>query len=136
MIHVSLMYKKISDNVEISVESFFLEEQSNPRENHFVWAYRVTIQNLSKTRIQLKSRHWRIVDSSGHIQEISGDGVVGEQPTLDPGETYEYTSGTPLTTPSGIMGGTYFMSHANGNEFEAEVPTFSLDSPHENAILH
>ena len=82
------------------------------------------------------TRHWRITDSLGRVQEVRGAGVVGEQPILKPGESFRYTSGTPLPTPSGIMAGTYGMANASGERFEVEIPAFSLDSPHQPVNLH
>ena len=114
----------------------YLEEQSSPGENHFVWAYHVLIENTGRGTVRLLSRHWRITDSLGRLQEVRGAGVVGEQPVLEPGESFEYTSGTPLPTPSGIMAGSYEMEAADGGRFQAVVPAFSLDSPHQAAPLN
>ncbi len=91
---------------------------------------------MGSDTVQLVNRYWHITDSLGRVQEVRGPGVVGEQPTLKPGESFEYTSGTPLPTPSGIMVGTYEMESANGRRFDVAVPAFSLDSPHEEARLH
>ena len=123
------MYKKTTKKIAITVNPYFLEDQSEPEDQHFVWAYQVTINNLSKERVQLKNRYWKIIDSNGIKQEVKGEGVVGEQPILNPGEKFEYTSGTPLSTPSGFMGGHYEMETKNGKKFEAIIPQFSLDSP-------
>ena len=97
------MYTKTTRGILITVNSFFLEDQSVPAESHYVWAYKVRIENQSPETVQLKRRHWRITDARGRVQEVQGAGVVGEQPVLQPGETFEYTSGTPLPTSSGIM---------------------------------
>jgi ApaG protein len=94
-----------------------------------VWAYQVTIDNQGNEKVQLKNRYWKIIDSNGSEQEVKGEGVVGEQPVLNPGEKFEYTSGTPLSTPSGFMGGHYEMETKTGKKFEAIIPQFSLDSP-------
>jgi ApaG protein len=130
------MYHEITDSIRVTVEPIYLEDQSSPNENHFVWAYQVRIENLGGETVQLLNRHWRITDSRGRIQEVRGVGVVGEQPTLKPGESFEYTSGTPLPTPSGIMVGTYEMEAETGRRFDVAVPAFSLDSPHQPVQLH
>ncbi|MEE8189715.1 MAG: Co2+/Mg2+ efflux protein ApaG [Kiloniellales bacterium] len=130
------MYHEITDSIRVTVEPIYLEDQSSPNENHFVWAYQVRIENLGGETVQLLNRHWRITDSRGRIQEVRGVGVVGEQPTLKPGESFEYTSGTPLPTPSGIMVGTYEMEAETGRRFDVAVPPFSLDSPHQPVQLH
>ena len=123
------MYTKTTKKINITVNPYYLEEQSEPDEQHYVWAYQVTINNLSKETVQLKNRYWKITDSNGSKQEVKGQGVVGEQPILNPGEKSEYTSGTPLSTPSGFMEGYYEMETKNGNKFEASIPLFSLDAP-------
>ena len=118
------------------MEPFYLDEQSDPDENHFVWAYHVRIENNGARTVQLKTRHWRITDSHGNVQEVRGDGVVGEQPVLTPGQAFEYTSGTPLSTPSGFMVGTYQMEAESGERFDVNIPAFSLDSPHQAGQVH
>ena len=123
------MYSKTTKKISITVNPYFLEDQSEPEDQHYVWAYQVTINNLSKERVQLKNRYWKIVDANGIQQEVKGEGVVGEQPILNPGEKFEYTSGTPLSTPSGFMEGHYEMETIKGVKFEAYIPQFSLDSP-------
>jgi len=123
------MYNKTTKKISITVSPYFLEDQSDPDDQHFVWAYQVTINNLSKNVVQLKNRYWKIIDSNGTKQEVKGEGVIGEQPVLNPGEKFEYTSGTPLTTPSGFMEGSYEMEIKNGSIFKALIPQFSLDSP-------
>lgn len=125
------MYSRTTRDITIEVNPVYLEDQSSPGDNHYVWAYRVRIENHSDHTVQLLRRHWKITDAMGRIQEVQGSGVVGEQPVLHPGETYEYTSGTPLPTPSGIMVGRYQMEKEDGERFEVDVPPFSLDSPHE-----
>ena len=129
-------YVETTRSITVMIEPQFLAEQSVPDENHFVWAYHVRIENNGSDTVQLLTRYWRITDSLGGVQEVRGDGVVGEQPVLKPGEVYEYTSGTPLGTPSGIMSGSYQMQNARGDLFEAIVPAFSLDSPHHAASIH
>ena len=123
------MYTKTTKNINITVNPYYLEEQSEPDEQHYVWAYQVTINNLSQDTVQLKNRYWKIIDSNGTKQEVRGEGVVGEQPILNPGEKFEYTSGTPLSTPSGFMEGYYEMETTDGKKFVASIPLFSLDSP-------
>ena len=122
--------------IRISVEPFYLDSQSEPDENHYVWAYKVQIENAGPEIVQLRNRYWRITDARGRVKEVRGAGVVGEQPVLRPGESFEYTSGTPLSTASGIMAGTYEMHTGGGEVFEAEIPAFSLDSPHQRRSLN
>jgi len=126
-----MAYQSTTREIQVSVEPFYLENESSPQQLRFVWAYRVRIANHGDCTVQLKNRYWRITDSMGRTQEVRGVGVVGEQPVLAPGESYEYTSGTPLDTPSGIMVGTYQMETDDGEEFEVDIPAFSLDSPHQ-----
>ncbi|OFX14509.1 MAG: Co2+/Mg2+ efflux protein ApaG [Alphaproteobacteria bacterium RIFOXYD12_FULL_60_8] len=123
------MYKQTTRGVTITVDPMYLDDQSDPEENRFVWAYRVRIENQSPDRIQLLTRHWRITDALGKTEVVDGAGVVGEQPVLEPGQRFEYTSGAPLATPSGIMVGRYEMKCENGEMFDALIPAFSLDSP-------
>lgn len=130
------MYHQITKNIHISVEPYFLEEQSNPLDHHFFWAYHVRIENQSPEAVQLLSRFWKITDARGHHIEVQGDGVVGEQPSILPGDSFEYTSGTPLTTPSGFMRGSYHMVTPSGDKFDVQIPDFSLDSPHETQTLN
>ena len=125
------MYEETTRGVRITVNPVYLDSQSEPDRNHFVWAYQVKIVNESHETVQLLTRHWKITDSRGQLQEVQGPGVVGEQPVLKPGEAFEYTSGTPLSTPSGIMAGTYQMQVETGEMFDAVVPAFSLDSPYQ-----
>jgi ApaG protein len=130
------MYEKVTRSIKVTVVPTYLEDQSSPVDNHFVWAYRVRIENLGAETVQLRSRHWRITDAIGRVQEVTGPGVVGEQPVLKPGETFEYRSGTPLVTPSGIMDGSYQMETEGGEGFEVAIPAFSLDSPHQSILRH
>lgn len=122
------MYKAVTRNIEVTVTPRFLAERSSPSESYFFWAYTIDIANRGEETVQLKTRHWRITDSNGRLQEVKGAGVVGEEPTLQPGASYEYTSGVPLTTPSGFMAGSYGMVSASGERFDIVVPAFSLDS--------
>jgi len=130
------MYEQVTRGIRVSVESDYLDDQSEPYENHYVWAYTVQIDNTSDQVVTLKSRRWEITDSRGLTEIVSGEGVVGEQPVLHPGEAYEYTSGAPLKTPSGIMVGAYSMETEAGDRFDVAVPAFSLDSPHEIVQLN
>ena len=129
-------YEAITRAIRVSVRPFFLEDQSSPDEHYYVWAYRVNIANEGPETVQLKTRHWRITDALGRLQEVRGDGVVGEQPVLQPGQTFEYTSGAPLATPSGVMGGSYRMETDGGEAFDVTIPTFSLDSPHDRSAVN
>ena len=124
------MYSKTTNNINVSVKSYYLEDQSEPDEQLYVWAYQVTINNRGQQTVQLKKRYWKITDSNGANKEVRGAGVIGEQPILRPGEKFEYTSGTPLSTPSGFMEGYYEMETKDGNKFDASIPLFSLDSPY------
>ena len=131
-----MLYSQTTDQITVSVRPFYLEDQSSPLDGHYVWAYQVRIENNGREPVQLRTRHWRITDSAGRVQEVRGAGVVGEQPTLRPGESFEYTSGTPLPTPSGIMVGSYQMKRQNGSLFDIAIPAFSLDSPHQPVSLN
>ncbi len=124
-------YSQTTRSLTVTVEPTFLEDQSAPAESQYVWAYRVRIDNNGANTVQLLRRYWRITDGLGRVHEVKGPGVVGEQPILRPGDSYEYTSGTPLTTPSGIMSGSYQMESDDGEHFEIIIPAFSLDSPHQ-----
>ena len=123
------MYSATTRDIEVRVRPFYLEERSDPAERRYVWGYRITIENRSDEAVQLLSRYWRITDGDGRVEEVRGPGVVGEQPELDPGDSFQYTSGCPLTTPSGIMVGRYTMRNAHGDLFDVAVPAFSLDLP-------
>ena len=130
------MYRQTTRSISITVEPIFLEERSSPPENKYVWAYHVRIQNEGPETVQLLNRYWRITDAVGRVQEVRGPGVVGEQPVIKPGESFEYTSASPLTTPSGIMVGAYQMETQAGERFDVAVPAFSLDSPHQSVRLN
>ena len=130
-------YAATTRNIEVTVEPVYLEDESLPEQNRWIWAYQVQIHNQGRTTVQLLRRTWRITDAAGRTMMVQGDGVVGEQPVLEPGQSFEYTSGTPLDTPSGFMSGTYHMvATASGEAFDAEVPAFSLDSPDHPRRLH
>ena len=125
------MYSQTTRDIQVTVRPVYLEAQSDPEENRFVWAYQVRIENQGEITVQLRSRYWSITDAAGRTQEVRGPGVVGEQPLLRPGDSFEYTSGCPLSTPSGVMVGTYAMETDDGQVFDVDIPAFSLDSPHE-----
>jgi ApaG protein len=122
-------YRAITKEIAVSVTPTYLEPQSSPASSQYFWAYRVVIENQGQETVQLLSRHWMITNARGEFTEVKGPGVVGEQPVLKPGERYEYTSGAPLDTASGMMGGAYQMESESGERFDIEIPTFSLDSP-------
>ena len=129
-------YSQTSHGIRVTVNPMYLENQSIPENNQFLWAYHVIIENLSNDAICLKKRFWKITDALGRVKEVEGNGVVGEQPNLKPGESYEYTSGTPLGTSSGFMVGFYIMQKENGEEVKVQVPAFSLDSSYEVFSIH
>ena len=130
------MYSKTTKGVKVTVKPYFLDDQSSPQEDHYVWAYQVNIENSSNTTMKLNHRNWVIIDANGKITNVQGEGVVGEFPTLQPGESFEYTSGTPLKTTNGIMQGFYLMSQSNGEPLKIDIPAFSLDSPYGDKNFH
>ena len=130
------MYREQTRQISVNVMPVFIDERSAPEENRYFWAYRVVIENNGEKTVQIISRYWYIVDANGAIEEVRGPGVVGEQPVLRPGDSYEYTSGCPLTTPSGFMRGTYTMTDEFGEEFEVVIPAFALDLPDANVVLN
>src|SRR6202789_977461 len=129
-------YKAITKEIAVSVEPTYLEARSSPDISQYFWAYRVIIENRGRETVQLLSRHWMISNARGELTEVKGPGVVGEQPVLKPGESFEYTSGAPLDTPSGMMGGAYQMETESGERFDIEIPTFSLDRPNQGVLLN
>ena len=120
----------------MSVEPTYLETRSSPDSSQYFWAYRVIIENQGQETVHLLSRHWMITNARGELTEVKGPGVVGQQPFLKPGESYTYTSGAPLDTPSGMMGGSYQMESERGERFDIEIPTFSLDCPKQDVFLN
>ena len=130
------MYRAVTRQIEVTVEPRFMPERSSVERSQYFWAYSIVITNAGRETVQLRTRHWIITDATGKKQEVKGDGVVGEQPTLAPGERFEYTSGVPLPTASGFMTGRYQMVTAGGEKFEIDVPTFSLDSPDSKRVLN
>ncbi|MBX4955019.1 Co2+/Mg2+ efflux protein ApaG [Rhizobium lentis] len=123
------MYRALTRDIEVVVEPFYLEEQSDPEDDRYVWGYRIVISNNSGVAVRLVNRYWNITDQNGVVDEVTGPGVVGEQPRLSPGDSYEYSSGCPLDTPSGLMFGHYQMETDEGELFDVDIPAFSLDSP-------
>lgn len=130
------MYEAVTRGIRVRVEPQYVEDQSSPDESHFFWAYTVTINNESDETVQLKSRVWRITNGIGATQEVRGPGVVGLTPVIAPGESFSYTSGCPLETPSGIMVGSYQMQGKGGQLFDVAIPAFSLDSPFTHRSLN
>ena len=130
------MYEAITRNLRVTVNPHYLEEESEPEEKRFLWAYTVEIANVGSETVQLLNRYWQITDARGHVQEVRGPGVVGEQPVLAPGDAFTYTSGCPLPTPSGIMVGAYEMETSGGERFEVDIPAFSLDMPDAQPTLN
>lgn len=124
------IFSKVTDQIKVSVTPNYLDEQSEPADAHYVWAYTIQVENLSDAPVQLLDRHWIITNSEGHIEEVKGEGVVGEKPMLAPKEGFRYTSGAALHTPSGMMMGSYGMRDESGRLFSVDVPAFSLDSPY------
>jgi ApaG protein len=130
------MYMAVTHQVKVTVEPTFEPERSDPSEGRYFWRYDIEIANLGDTPVTLIERHWRITDADGRQQEIRGPGVVGEQPTIQPGDSFRYASGCPLTAPSGVMVGDYTMVGADGERFEVAIPAFSLDSPDARRTLN
>lgn len=122
-------YEAVTDGVRVRVLPEYEDDQSEPEEAYYFWTYTVEILNERETAIQLRSRVWQITNANGQTEEVRGPGVVGQTPTIEAGQSFSYTSGCPLTTPSGIMVGSYQMSDAGGALFDVAIPAFSLDSP-------
>ncbi len=133
---VDYNYQAVTEEIHVRVAPQFVEEDSQPEDGRYFWAYTVEISNEGSDTVQLRSRHWRITDANGRTEEVRGPGVVGKTPVLKPGESFRYTSGCPLGTPSGIMVGTYQMTKADGTLFSVDIPAFSLDSPHMRRSLN
>ena len=130
------MYMAVTHLVKVTVEPTFEPDRSDPEAGRYFWRYDVEIANLGDKAVTLLERHWRITDADGRQQEVRGPGVVGEQPTIAPGEAFRYASGCPLTTSSGVMVGEYRMVAADGESFDVAIPAFSLDSPHGRRVLN
>jgi ApaG protein len=133
---IGRMYRAVTRQIEVTVEPNFMPERSSAEKSRYFWSYTIVITNSGDETVQLRTRHWIITDASGRKQEVRGEGVVGEQPVLAPGERFEYTSGVPLSTASGFMSGRYQMVSESGEPFEVDVPTFSLDSPDSKRVLN
>ncbi|WP_068006112.1 Co2+/Mg2+ efflux protein ApaG [Pseudovibrio axinellae] len=130
------MYRAVTRNIQITVEPYYLAEESTPEDDQFFWAYTVSIENLGRETVQLMSRHWHIIDANGNSQQMDGSGVVGEEPVIEPGDSFQYTSGCPLNTTSGIMTGNYRMQTLSGETFAVKIPAFSLDLPDMVKTVH
>jgi ApaG protein len=130
------MYQAVTRNIAVTVSARFMADRSSSDDNKYFWAYTVEIRNRGNTTVQLKTRHWIITDGVGKTEEVRGAGVVGEEPVLEPGAAFEYTSGVPLPTPSGFMTGTYGMVTMDGERFDIEIPVFSLDNPNTKRTLN
>lgn len=130
LINGVMTFSQKTGDIQVDVQSYFLDEQSAPEQAQYMWAYRIKVSNEGDDWIQLIDRHWIITDARGNVREVRGDGVVGEQPVISGGQSYIYTSGTPLETPSGFMQGSYGIVDATGRSSRIDVPAFSLDSPH------
>ncbi len=130
------MYEAVTHRVKVTVEPTFDPERSDPDQPRYFWRYSIEIANLGDKPVTLMERHWRITDADGRQQEVRGPGVVGEQPTIEPGKSFRYASGCPLATPSGMMVGEYLMVDPEGRSFKVSIPAFSLDSPDGKRILN
>ena len=129
-------FTQITRNIKVTVTPEFIESQSAPSNQYFVWSYNINIVNLSATSVQLTNRHWKVIDANGKHEQVSGEGVVGIQPHIYPGESFEYSSGTHLFTPYGVMMGRYTMQDHLGEIFDVVVPTFSLNCIHNKTLMH
>lgn len=129
-------YAETTRGITVRVSPSYLDEQSDPANGQYVWAYHIRIENGGDQPVQLISRQWTITDARGRVQDVRGLGVVGEQPNLAPGQSFDYVSGCPLSTPSGTMEGSYQMVAEAGWPFEVAIPLFSLDSPHARTRLN
>ncbi len=130
------MYRATTRHIQVTATPRYVAERSEPENNRYFWAYTIEVVNLGTKTVQLKTRHWVITDALGRVEEVRGAGVVGEEPVLPPGGRFEYTSGVPLSTPTGIMHGSYEMVCESGERFSVEIPAFSLDLPDARYILN
>ena len=130
------MYRAVTHDIQVTGFPEFRPERSDPEADRYFWAYTIEIANLGRLRVQLISRYWQITDGNGQVEEVRGLGVVGEQPVLNPGETFRYTAGCPLDTPSGIMAGSYRLVDDAERTLDVEIPAFSLDSPQPRRVLN
>lgn len=127
------LYEHVTEGVRIRVRPKFMYDESEPAIGRYMWAYTVDVENESERTWTILRRHWRIVDALGRMQAVDGDGVIGQTPTLGPGERFSYTSGAPLSAPSGLMSGSYDLVDEEGGELVARIPLFSLDSPYDTS---
>ena len=134
--NIEYYYTEVTKNIRVSVKTNFLSDQSDTENNLWVWSYHILIENNGNDKVQLIDRYWKITDATGIIKEVKGSGVIGEQPTIKPGEFFEYSSGTPLNKSSGFMSGNYRMINENNESFFIDVPVFSLDIPSVQKILN
>lgn len=132
----SSVYEARTRDILVRVQPSYLDDQSDPEEGRWFWAYTIEIENHGDETVQLKSRHWVITDALNRVEEVTGDGVVGEQPVLKPRDAYRYTSGCPLPTPSGSMRGSYHMQSDEGHAFDVMIPEFSLDLPGARRVVN
>lgn len=131
------MYEQETAGMIVRVEPSFMPEESKPEDGRYVWAYTIEIENRTPDPVKLLSRHWRITDENGLTQDVRGEGVIGQQPVIGPGQSFRYTSAAPLAAPSGVMMGEYSMQRVdNGHSFEIKVPLFALDSPHNSKMAN
>ena len=135
MVHGSA-YSAETEGMVVRVQPSFLAAQSDPEASHWVWAYQIEIVNLTGSPVQVVARRWTITDAVGRVEEVRGSGVVGEQPVIEPGDSFAYASGCPLATPSGSMVGAYFCKDLEGRMFEIAIPHFSLDVPDTRRTLN
>ncbi len=130
------MYESVTHKIRVRVTPEYVSDQSEPEDDYFFWSYKVEITNLGTDTVQLKTRHWRITDARGRTEEVRGPGVVGEQPVIEPGKSYSYSSGCPLKTPQGLMVGSYQMVDGGGKMIDVAIPAFSLDSPYNRPVFN
>ena len=130
------MYQATTRNIQVTVTPRYLPDRSAPERGHYFWSYTIEIVNYGGETVQLRTRYWHITDAMGRVQEVRGAGVVGEEPVIEPGQSFEYTSGVPLPTASGFMTGSYGMETGKGERFNIDIPAFSLDSTSERRTLN
>ncbi|MEM7711018.1 MAG: Co2+/Mg2+ efflux protein ApaG [Pseudomonadota bacterium] len=130
------MFERRTKDVIVRVEPEYLAEQSSPSDGRYIWAYTVEIDNQSPNDLRVTERYWHIADSRGQVQEVRGQGVVGEKPVVKAGEQFRYTSGAPLSAPSGMMSGSYRVESDNGDAYDIAIPVFVLDSPYEGTLFN
>ena len=130
------LFEQRTKDVIVRVEPEYLAEQSSPSDSRFIWAYTVEIDNQSEDDLRVTGRYWHIADSRGQVQEVRGQGVVGEKPVVRAGEQFRYTSGAPLSAPSGMMSGSYRVEREDGESYDIDIPVFVLDSPFEGTMFN